>query len=167
MNLFNQVFKKLSLSLLMTVLFSSCALTSISNTPSTLKTDSNIGNYYVTDVNIELDAKLKNNDNLEKLKEYKKVFKERLSERNVVRSNEVKVKVFISKLQIKGAFARMNRMLGGKDIVETSVEVSNKKGRVIKKYNSHIQSGIILEEKQVYRLSSSAILHEIFGNEKE
>ncbi len=150
-------------------LLSSCAMVSIDNNPSNVKDDVNIGKYHVTNFEVELDKKIESSENMKILEDYKKAFEARLVERNSQTDNSIKVKmkVLITKLKIKGTFARISRMLGGKDIISTNVEVISQNGKKLKSYSSKIESGVTPRELLVYRLSASAILHEIFGDEKE
>lgn len=150
-------------------LLTSCATSVLKNTPSTLKTDKNTDRYYVKSFSIELGEEVRTKENQKKLKTLTSIFESRLKERNVASKNIIKanLKIKITTFKIKGVFGRVNKALGGADEVVSEVKLIAADGRIIKSYKSELSHKTIPQEDLLYRLVSSHILHEIFGDEKE
>ncbi len=147
-------------------MFSSCTtfLTiKLENIPSTFSTDKNIGLYYVETFNIDLDKDIINKENLEKLKSFNGAFQKTLTESNLKNDHSlhVHIEVLIKKLKIKNTFARIHKMLGGNDIIIADVQVKDLNGKLIKKYKSEMESGVIEKEEFVYKISTLLILNEV------
>ena len=69
------------------------------------------------------------------------------------------------KLKVKGWFARLNKLLGGYDLIEAKVLGTDTNRRMIKESSSKIESGTISQKKHLYNIAASTFLERVLGKE--